>query len=90
MVLDLERNEFKDTYTIGDGEALRVNQVCSDGTWLYAATESGLRRLLADPFLVDYNAWERVSGIPFPDGAYSGVAWYANTLFAAYRDPAGV
>ncbi len=89
--LNLEKNEISETYFIGDnGTALRVNQVTSDGTYLYAATDHGLKRgLLSDPFLVDYNSWETIDDIPHATEVFHAVAFYANTLFAAYRDPAG-
>ncbi|MCD4710229.1 MAG: hypothetical protein K8R52_05235, partial [Bacteroidales bacterium] len=60
VVVNLEKDEISETYIIGDnGQALKVNQVTSDGTHLFAATDQGIRKgLLADPFLVDFNAWE--------------------------------
>lgn len=90
--VDLVKEEVSETYYIGDmGEALAVNQVCSDGTWLYAATDEGVRRgLLSDPFLVDYNVWELETGLADPLGSYSGVVNFKGTLFAAWSDPAGI
>ena len=63
VLLNLEKDEISETYYIGDnGEALRVNQVTTDGTYIYAATDQGIRRgLLSDPFLVDFNAWETLT-----------------------------
>ncbi len=92
VVIDLDREEFRDTYTIGDGgEILKVNQVSSDGTWIYAATDKGLRRgLLNDPFLVDFNAWERLSGLPGEEGVFNAVVCFQNRLLAGAKDPAGV
>lgn len=90
VLLNLERNEIKETYFIGDnGEAVGVNQVTSDGTYLYAATDKGIRRgLLADPFLFDFNAWETITDIPGYEGTFSGVAHYQGALFASWKDPA--
>jgi len=91
VLLNLERNEIKETYYIGDnGEALGVNQVTSDGTYIYAATNQGIRRgLLADPFLFDFNAWETLTDLPDPTGKYNSIAHYRGTLFASWEDPAG-
>lgn len=92
VVLNLEKDEISETYYIGDnGEALKVNQVSSDGTYLYAATDQGIRMgLLSDPFLVDFNSWTLVSDIPNAGGAFSNIATFNNALFASYEDPAGL
>jgi hypothetical protein len=91
VVLNLEKDEISETYYIGDnGEALKVNQVSSDETYLYAATDEGIRRgLISDPFLVDFNAWELVTDIPNANGAFSGIAFFAESLYASYEDPSG-
>lgn len=91
VVLNLAKDEISETYYIGDsGETLKVNQVATDGTYLYAATDEGLRRgLLTDPFLVDFNAWELLPDIPDATGVFKGVAHYQGALFAAWDDPSG-
>ncbi|MCP4310966.1 MAG: hypothetical protein GY790_06860, partial [Bacteroidetes bacterium] len=70
VVINLEKDEIRDTYYIGDnGDALKVNQVTIDGTYIYAATDQGIRRgRLDDPFLVDFNAWEILTDIPNASG----------------------
>ena len=90
VVLNLEKDEISETYYIGDnGEALKVNQLTSDGTYLYAATDQGIRRgLLSDPFLVDFNSWALLSDIPNFTGAFSTIATFNSTLFTSYDDPA--
>jgi hypothetical protein len=92
VVLNLEKDEIKETYYIGDmGNALRVNQVTSDGTYIYAATDQGVKKgLLSDPFLVDFNSWEAVTDIPNAGGAFNHIAFFADALFASYQDPAGI
>src|SRR4029079_7112573 len=59
IVLDLLKYEIKDTYYIGpNGSSLQVNDITSDGSYLYAATTSGiLRGDLSDPNLADFNRW---------------------------------
>ncbi len=91
ILLNLEKEEISETYYIGDnGEALKVNQVTSDGTYLFAATEQGIRRgLLSDPFLVDFNSWELISGIPNPNGAFNAISYFNGAIFASYNDPSG-
>ena len=91
VLVNLEKNEISETYYIGDnGQALKVNQVAVDGTYIYAATERGLRRgLLTDPFLVDFNSWELVSDLPDPTGSFQSVAFFKGALFASWNDPSG-
>ncbi len=91
VLLNLEKDEISETYYIGDnGEALRVNQVTTDGTHIYAATDQGIRRgLLSDPFLVDFNAWETLTDIPNYSGAFNTIAYYMGAFFTSYKDPAG-
>ena len=90
VVVNLEKDEISETYLIGDnGQVLRVNQVTSDGTYLYAATDEGIRRgLLSDPFLVDYNAWELLTDIPGSYGAFGSIAYFNEHLFTSSDDPA--
>lgn len=91
VLLNLEKDEISETYYIGDnGEALKVNQVTSDDTYLYAATDKGIRRgLIDDPFLIDFNAWETISDIPNSNGAFSAIAYFNEILYTAYADPSG-
>ncbi len=92
VVLNLDKDEIKDTYYIGDnGNALKVNQVTIEETYIYAATEQGIRRgLISDPFLVDYNAWEVVNELPNAGGAFSAIAFFNHAFFTSYRDPSGI
>ena len=92
VVINLEKDEIRDTYFIGDnGNALKVNQVTIDGTYIYAATDQGVRRgLLDDPFLIDFNAWEILSDIPNSGGAFSCIAYFSNAIFTSYLDPSGI
>ncbi len=76
VVLNLEKDEISDTYYIGDnGESVKVNQITSDGAYLYAATDKGIKRgLLSDPFLVDFNVWETIVDIPHSGESFSAIA----------------
>jgi hypothetical protein len=91
VLINLEKNEISETYYIGDnGQVLKVNQVATDGTYIYAATDEGLRRgLLSDPFLVDFNSWELITDIPNSTGMFQSVAYYRGALFASWKDPSG-
>jgi hypothetical protein len=91
VVLNLEKNEISETYVIGDdGQALKVNQLTTDGTYLFAATGKGIRKgLLSDPFLVDFHAWETITSIPGSTGEFSSIAFFQDHIFTTLADPAG-
>jgi len=85
VVINLEKYEVKDTYIIGDnGNTLKVYQTTTDGQYIYAATASGIRRaLLSDPFLVDFNSWEKLADVPNANGEFSCITDFNGYLFAA-------
>lgn len=57
IVIDLQKQEITDTYTLGI-----VNAVAADGAYLYAATASGVKRgLLQGVNLADISNWEDAS-----------------------------
>jgi hypothetical protein len=91
VVLDLNRLEISETYVIGDnGDQLKVNQVVSDGTNIYAVTDEGIRTAeIANPFLIDFNSWELMENLPDPLGIYSAAAFFNSRLYIIYHDPSG-
>ncbi len=89
VVLDVTKNEIKDTYYIGpNGSQLQVNDVTSDGTNLYAATISGMYQAsLNDPFLADFNRWHLITPQEgLLGGNYSDCITFNNTVLAAKKD----
>ena len=86
VVLNLTKQEIKDTYFIGEGgTALQVNDVEIFGDFIYAATTNGV--LKADKNndnLLDYNNWQRVANIPFSTREYSHLMIHSGSLVANY------
>ncbi len=62
VVIDLNRNEVKDTYIIGpNGTYLSVNGLTICNNVFYAATAKGVYYATADnPYLADYTQWKRI------------------------------
>ena len=91
VVINLEKDEIRDSYFIGDnGDALKVNQIAVDETYIYAATDQGVRRgEIDDPFLIDFNSWEILADIPNSGSAFSCIATLSGALFTSYQDPTG-
>jgi hypothetical protein len=68
VVIDLIKEEVKDTYFIGDlGESIRVNRIAIVSGSMYAATEKGLLSAnVNDPLLIQYQRWTKESTFSDP------------------------
>lgn len=66
IVLDLENEEFLDTYVIGDnGDQLDVNSVTILGDTIYAATDLGVKKArLTGTILADFQNWQMEPSLP--------------------------
>jgi hypothetical protein len=90
VVINLEKKEIKDTYYIGkDGEYLNVFDLTTDGTFLYAATATGVYKANAsDPNLQNYNNWVRETSIPRYDKKFSKIEYFGGKIIANYTPDA--
>lgn len=88
VLCDLNRREIKDTYLFGPGGSqIFVNDITSDGLFLYTATSEGIyKAAINDPNLVDFNAWQRLTTLPDPTAGYRFVAWFGDRLFTVYHN----
>lgn len=89
LVVDLERLEIKDTYTVGEAnEPYEVFSVVVDNTDIYAGTAKGIFKAdVNDPFLVDYNRWRRIDNIPNSTGKFDKLAIFDGKVIANnYRE----
>ncbi|SHJ31441.1 Por secretion system C-terminal sorting domain-containing protein [Tangfeifania diversioriginum] len=86
VVLNLARQEVKDTYFIGEGGAMiQVNDVEVFEQNIYAATNEGLLKAdLTNPNLLDYRSWNKVENIPNFNGRFTHLAVHASVLLANY------
>lgn len=89
VVINLERKEIKDSYFIGDGgDYLNVQDIATDGTFLYAATVSGIYKANAsEPNLQNYNNWVRQTNIPHPDQKFNAIEFFNGHIIANYNTP---
>ena len=89
VVIDLERNEVKDTYTVGNnGNYMNVNDltVCND--IFYAATEKGIFYAhVNNPNLADFAQWTRFGNhLPHATQNFSHIACFNGKVVANYSD----
>ena len=84
VILDLVRQEVKDTYYIGDGgSSLEVNDVETDNSSIFAATNEGIYRAdKNEPNLANYVNWIHVDDIPHPDGIFNHMVYHAGNIIA--------
>ena len=84
VVIDISRREVKDTYYIGhDGTTTVVNGIAFDGTYLLAATDSGIyKALYTDPNIFNFNAWTRDSNMSEPDANYTSATSLNGKFYA--------
>ncbi|MFW5755796.1 MAG: T9SS type A sorting domain-containing protein, partial [Tangfeifania sp.] len=90
VVLNLDKNEVKDTYFIGDeGSSTRVNDVAVWDSNIYAATEEGILYAQKEGVnLLDYRNWDLVENIPNAYNRFTRLAVHSDGLWANYV-PAG-
>ncbi len=86
VVINLDRQEIKDTYYLGEGgSALGINDVETDGYYIYAASNEGiLRAVFEGTNLPDYQNWETIRDIPFFTRKFNYLAYHAGSIIANY------
>jgi len=86
VVLNLGKQEVKDTYIIGEGgSSLNVNDTEADADYLYAATNSGIYRAdRKNANLLDYNSWSRMEDIPRAFNKFNHLVTHAGKVIANY------
>lgn len=86
VVINLLRQEIKDTYFLGEGgTVLGINDVETDGYYIYAATSKGLLRAVFEGTnLPDFQNWQRVEDIPHYTEKFSFLSYHAGKIIANY------
>ena len=89
VVINLDRKEIKDTYIIGqEGAYLNVLDMATDGSYLYAATATGIYKAQAsNPNLQNYNSWTQQTGLPHFDQKFNKIEYFKGKIIANYTTP---
>jgi len=87
VVLNLEAKEITETYKIGEGGAqIKVNEMCFDGSFLYAATDQGIYKAdINAPNLQYYIYWTRVTEIPNYNLKFNSITSVNGRVYASYQ-----
>lgn len=90
VVVDLERNEIKDTYYIGpNGSSIIINSLAYDGTSLLATTENGVfTASYNDPNIFNFTAWTKETGLSEPNKRYTSSTAFNGNFIVVKTDPA--
>ncbi len=83
VVMDVSREEIKDTYYIGNnGSNLKVNDITVSSDKIYAATEDGIYWAnLSSPFLSDFSVWNRQETFPNFSDEFELIHYQNNQLY---------
>jgi hypothetical protein len=82
VVVDIDREEIKDTYYVGeDGTNLSVYETALLNETLFAATEKGIYQAdINNPNLANYSNWKKLNHLPFPNDPYNHIVPFQNTV----------
>jgi len=89
IVLDLKREEIKDTYNLGiTGAALEIFQVTTNGNSIFAAAEDGVyESTLDNPFLTNPNQWIKHSSAQnIPSTKIKSIVTFAGKVYGLFGD----
>lgn len=83
VVIDVDKEEVKDTYYIGpDGSHLQVYDLTYTDDLFYAATESGIYSAERNnPNLAYFGAWTKDLSMPEPDQPYNHITNYSGIIY---------
>lgn len=84
VVIDLNKNEIKDSYHFGaNGTDVKVNAITFQNNFIYAATDNGVFRAdITNPDLVNYNNWTHYLSV-VPTTAIVAITSFSNNIYAA-------
>ncbi len=82
VVVDIVKEEIKDTYYIGsNGENIDIFGLAILGDEFFAATEDGIYKAKTDnPNLANFNNWIKLSHLPFNDVPYNHIVAFNDQL----------
>lgn len=89
VVIDMQRNEVKDTYTVGNnGSYMNVNDLTINNNIFYAATEKGIFYADADnQNLADFTQWHHFNhNFPYASKNFSHIGTFNGKVIANYSD----
>jgi hypothetical protein len=89
VVLDLMKNEIKDSYYLGpEGDAINVFDITRDQTYFWVASEKGIFKAAMDnPNLANYANWTQDTTIVLPDRKFNTIQYFRGKIYANFSTP---
>ncbi len=86
VVIDIDKNEVKDTYYIGpQGSRINVLDLDFDGTSIFAATESGIYSAdINNPNLANYSSWMKLTNAPHQNSKFNNITSFKGKIYTNY------
>jgi ligand-binding sensor domain-containing protein len=86
VVVNIAKKEIRETYYIGEGGTqIKINEVCLDDEYIYAATTSGIYfASLGSVNLIDFNSWTRDLSIPNNDKDFNTITRASGKIYVNY------
>ncbi|MDQ3190631.1 MAG: T9SS type A sorting domain-containing protein [Bacteroidota bacterium] len=86
VVVDMSKEEIKDTYYYRKAGSIKTNKVIVDNTYLYAATDSGIfQAKLNSPNLSDFNSWSKRIDLPDTSASYKSMALLNDSILVIVK-----
>ncbi len=90
VVIDLQRNEIKDTYFVGPTGVSEVYEVAFDANFLYAAAEDGVYKIeKSNSNPANFNAWTKILDDTADQGYFKNAVVHNNILMVSYSRASG-
>ena len=87
VLVDVNREEIKDTWYIGDsGKSMEVFDITHQGDVIYASTEEGIRTAdLTSDNLSNFQSWTKIENIPHFEGVFNHIENQGGKIVANYH-----
>ncbi len=86
VVFNPNKNEFVETYIIGDnGYENEVTDLTFDEQNIYASTVYGVKKANRNSVLPDYRVWEKITDMPNSNKKFNSIAIFDHKLIATYE-----
>ncbi len=87
VVIDIDKNEVRETFMIGDNASnVEVQDIAFTDSRIYAATSNGIYYAsLSGTNLANFHNWNKELNVPNYDKKFKHIAWFNQKLYVAYK-----
>ncbi len=81
--------QFGSTYSLEEGQNIKVYELALSGSHIYAASEQGIYFARQDAILTQPSSWSRMDFIPEFDNPFNSVVNFCNKIIVSYSNSQG-